>query len=100
MKVNTLSIAAAVAGAVSLAAVAATSPAVSAGEVKCWGVAKAGQNDCANAAKTHSCSGQSKVSYSGQDWKNVASKAECAKLGGKLTSFKGKGKMGMMDKKS
>ncbi|MEQ8701454.1 MAG: DUF2282 domain-containing protein [Bauldia litoralis] len=100
MKVNALSIAAAVAGAVSLAAVAATTPAVSAGKVKCWGVAKAGQNDCANAAKTHSCAGQSKVDYSGGDWKNVASKEECTKMGGKLTSFEGKGKMGMMDKKS
>ncbi len=100
MKVNALSLAAAVAGAVSLAAVAATTPAVAASGVKCWGVAKAGENDCANAAKTHSCAGQSKASYSGQDWKNVASKAECAKMGGKLEPFKGKGKMGMMKDKS
>jgi uncharacterized membrane protein len=100
MKVNALSVAAAVAGAVSLAAVAATTPAVAAGKVKCWGVAKAGQNDCANAAKTHSCAGQSKVSFSGQDWKSVASKADCMKMGGQLKAFKGKGKMGMMKDKS
>ena len=28
---------------------------------KCYGVAKAAQNDCANLAGTHSCAGQSSV---------------------------------------
>jgi uncharacterized membrane protein len=39
---------------------------------KCYGVAKAGQNDCANASGTHSCAGQSKVDNSADEWKYVA----------------------------
>jgi uncharacterized membrane protein len=49
---------------------------------KCYGVSKAGQNDCANQANTHSCAGQSKVDNSMDDWKFVA-KGTCQKLGGK-----------------
>lgn len=49
---------------------------------KCYGVSKAGQNDCANQANTHSCAGQSKVDDSLDDWKFVA-KGTCQKLGGK-----------------
>lgn len=85
---NTLSIAAAVAGAVSLAAVTTATPAMAA-KTKCYGISKAGQNDCGNAAGTHSCAGQSKVSYSGDDWKGVASKAACLKAGGSIKPFKG-----------
>ena len=29
-----------------------------AGKEKCFGIAKAGQNDCANLSGTHSCAGQ------------------------------------------
>ena len=29
------------------------------GKEKCYGIAKAGQNDCANLSGTHSCAGQS-----------------------------------------
>ena len=49
---------------------------------KCYGVAKAGQNDCANTAGTHSCAGQSKADMSLDDWKYVA-KGTCATMGGK-----------------
>jgi uncharacterized membrane protein len=38
---------------------------------KCFGIAKAGQNDCANLSGTHSCSGQSKVDMAPGDWKHV-----------------------------
>ena len=51
---------------------------------KCFGIAKAGQNDCANLSGTHSCAGQSKADMSADDWKYVA-KGTCAKLGGKTT---------------
>jgi uncharacterized membrane protein len=51
---------------------------------KCFGIAKAGQNDCANLSGTHSCAGQSKADMSIDDWKYVA-KGTCAKLGGKTT---------------
>ena len=39
---------------------------------KCYGISKAGQNDCANVAGTHSCAGQSKADMSADDWKYVA----------------------------
>jgi uncharacterized membrane protein len=86
--VSALTVAAAVAGAFSLSTIAATTPALAA-NVKCYGIAKAGENDCANGAGTHSCAGQSKASYSGDDWKSAASKEACMKLGGQLKPFKG-----------
>jgi uncharacterized membrane protein len=49
---------------------------------KCYGIAKAGQNDCANLSGTHSCAGQSKADNAADEWKYVA-KGTCAKLGGK-----------------
>ena len=52
------------------------------GKEKCFGIAKAGQNDCANTSGTHSCAGQSKVDNGADEWKYVA-KGTCAKLGGK-----------------
>ena len=42
------------------------------GKEKCFGIAKAGQNDCANLAGTHSCAGQSKVDNDKGEWKYVA----------------------------
>ncbi|MDH4059975.1 MAG: DUF2282 domain-containing protein [Aquincola sp.] len=38
---------------------------------KCYGIAKAGQNDCANLAGTHSCAGQTKADNDAGDWKYV-----------------------------
>lgn len=48
---------------------------------KCYGIAAAGQNDCANLSGTHSCQGQSKVSMDAGEWKYVA-KGECANMKG------------------
>lgn len=48
---------------------------------KCFGVAKAGQNDCANLAGTHSCAGQSKVDNDKGEWKFVAT-GTCTQMGG------------------
>jgi uncharacterized membrane protein len=42
------------------------------GKEKCYGISKAGQNDCANLAGSHSCAGQSKTDMSPGDWKYVA----------------------------
>ena len=53
-----------------------------AGKEKCYGIAKAGQNDCANLSGTHSCAGQAKADMSPEDWKYVA-KGSCQKIGGK-----------------
>lgn len=48
---------------------------------KCYGIAKAGQNDCANTATQHSCAGQATVDFGPDDWKYVP-KGTCKKLGG------------------
>jgi len=61
-------------------ALAATDPA--AGKEKCYGISKAGQNDCANATGTHACAGQTKADNSPDDFKYVAA-GTCTKLGGK-----------------
>ena len=49
---------------------------------KCYGVSKAGQNDCADSAGKHACAGQSKADNDPLDWKYVAM-GTCAKIGGK-----------------
>ena len=49
---------------------------------KCYGIAKAGTNDCANLSGTHSCAGQSKTAMAPDEWIYVA-KGSCAKMGGK-----------------
>jgi uncharacterized membrane protein len=54
------------------------------GMEKCWGVAKAGQNDCGSNATSHSCAGQSKKDYDPNDFKAVKS-GTCVKMGGSLT---------------
>jgi len=48
----------------------------------CFGIAKAGSNDCANLSGTHSCMGQNKNPMGADEWNYVA-KGTCAKLGGK-----------------
>ena len=63
--------AATLAGALAVAAggLIATTPAQAA-NVKCYGVAMAGQNDCAAGPGT-TCAGTSKVDYQGNAWKYV-----------------------------
>lgn len=58
-------------GAAGAASHAAKEPAAK-GKEKCFGIAKAGQNDCANLSGTHSCAGQSKVDNGADEWKYVA----------------------------
>ncbi len=50
---------------------------------KCYGIAKAGQNDCATG--THGCSNQAKTDNMAGEWKFVA-KGTCEKTGGKTTA--------------
>lgn len=38
---------------------------------KCYGITKAGQNDCADAYGSHSCKGKSKTDNNAADWKMV-----------------------------
>lgn len=51
------------------------------GKEKCYGIAKAGQNDCANLSGSHSCAGQSKVDNGPDEWKYVA-KGTCKDMKG------------------
>ncbi|MBA3597376.1 MAG: DUF2282 domain-containing protein [Methylibium sp.] len=69
-----------------------TASAQEGGKEKCYGVAKAGQNDCANLAGTHSCAGQSKADMDAGEWRYVA-KGSCKTLGG-LSAGEAKMKMG------
>jgi uncharacterized membrane protein len=56
---------------------------------QCYGIAKAGQNDCASATGAHSCAGQAKKDNAPDDWKYVA-KGTCQSLGGTTEAPKGK----------
>jgi len=70
----------------SLLAVGATNADQDAGKddkVMCYGVAKAGKNDCATAS--HSCAGSSKKDNDPTEWKYLP-RAECEKAGGKVGS--------------
>ena len=61
----------AVIGAVATALTAQmVTPAAAAGQEKCFGVAMAGQNDCAAGAGT-TCAGTSKIDYQGNEFKLV-----------------------------
>ncbi|RKP59081.1 DUF2282 domain-containing protein [Pararobbsia silviterrae] len=51
--------------------------------VACFGIAKAGQNDCASKTGVHDCAGQAKVDHDKGDFKNVP-KGTCEKMGGKV----------------
>ena len=72
-------IAAAAASLMALALVAA--PAAAQEKEKCFGIAKAGQNDCASISGVHSCAGQSKVDMDKGEWKYVA-KGTCKDMKG------------------
>ena len=82
---STLTIAAALSTALLLSAAA---QAQAQGNVeKCYGVAKAGKNDCQTA--TSSCAGTSKKDAEASAWLGVP-KGTCEKIvGGKLTATKG-----------
>jgi uncharacterized membrane protein len=64
-------------GLASTAAVAADAPA----KEKCYGVAKAGQNDCANLSGSHTCAGQAKVDKGVDEWVYLKA-GTCKKMGG------------------
>ena len=60
---------------------AAAAPSQAASMEHCFGVAKAGQNDCAGISGLHSCKGASTTSYDPGDFKAVPT-GTCAKMGG------------------
>ncbi|MEO3713454.1 MULTISPECIES: BufA1 family periplasmic bufferin-type metallophore [Roseateles] len=51
---------------------------------KCYGIAKAGQNDCANLNGSHSCAGQATTNNAPEEWRYVA-KGSCKSQGGLST---------------
>jgi uncharacterized membrane protein len=59
----------------------ASAPVAAQEKEKCFGIAKAGQNDCANLSGSHSCAGQSKVDMDKGEWKYVA-KGTCKDMKG------------------
>jgi uncharacterized membrane protein len=89
-----------VAGAVALAIAGANEAnAMSKDKEKCYGVAKAGMNDCGDAKKTHSCMGHATVDGDPNEWVAVPA-GLCEKLvGGSLTPAEGSHK-GSCDSKS
>jgi uncharacterized membrane protein len=80
-------LAAALAGVCAAGTVTAAGQDAAAEQDKCYGIAKAGQNDCSTA--THGCAGQAKADQEPGEWKYVA-KGTCQKVGGKLTESKKK----------
>lgn len=74
--VTAAALAAVVAGALSVA-----QPSFAGDKEKCYGIAKAGQNDCANLAGTHSCAAQSTVDFDIGEYK-VVDAGTCEALGG------------------
>ncbi len=53
---------------------------------KCYGIAKAGQNDCSTAR--HSCAGKATKDKAPDEWKYVP-KGTCEKVGGRTSSSGG-----------
>lgn len=79
-------VAAAVSGVVALSASAPRTAHAAPQMEKCYGVAKAGKNDCAGAA--HACAGQSTKNGAPQDFV-LLPKGTCSRLvGGSLTPAK------------
>ena len=74
-------LAAAAGSLMSLALLSTPALAQNSGKEKCYGIAKAGQNDCANLAGTHSCAGQAKMDMNKGDWKYVPA-GTCKQMGG------------------
>ncbi len=73
------------AGAMSLAHAGPAAPQPS--KDKCFGVAKAGANDCSSTNGAHSCAGQAAKDNDPGDWKYVT-KGTCKTMGGTLQAPK------------
>ena len=77
----------AIAGVVALGLAQAAQAQETKDKEKCYGIAKAGQNDCGTAA--HTCAGKAKKDNAPDEWKYVP-KGTCEKAGGKAQPEKGK----------
>lgn len=77
----------AIAGLIALGAAQAADAQATKEREKCYGVAKAGQNDCGTA--THTCAGKATRDNAPDEWKYVP-KGTCEKMGGKTSPPRGK----------
>ena len=67
-------------GSASIMALSAQSKEESNGKLeKCYGVVKAGKNDCADVKQTHSCAGEAKADGSKTEWV-LLPKGACERL--------------------
>jgi len=83
MKTTTL-ISSALAAVIAIGAISAHA-ADEKGTEKCYGIAKAGKNDC--ASNGHSCAGQSKAQANGKEWVKLPA-GTCDRIVGGSTSPK------------
>jgi len=54
-------------------------------QIKCYGIARAGENDCAAGPKTD-CAGTSEVDFQGNAWKFIENEEACDEAGGTLVA--------------
>jgi uncharacterized membrane protein len=80
MNAKNVTIAAAIAGLLAMGSAQANHHEGDNAQVKCYGIAKAGKNDCATAS--HSCAGAAKKDNDPTEWVKMP-KADCEKAGGK-----------------
>jgi len=74
------------------AAIAGADNAEASKKEKCYGVAKAGMNDCGSLDGTHSCAGLAKVDAATTEWVLVP-EGTCDKIVGGLSKEEAKAKM-------
>ncbi len=88
-----LTISSALASAISLGLIGTTtahSMDKAGGKEPCYGIAKAGQNDCGNLSGSHACAGMAKVDNDPGEWKYVP-KGTCKQMKG-MTAEEAKAK--------
>lgn len=87
MKKSNIALAATVSTLIAVGSTLVSAPAMAAGKEKCYGIALAGQNDC--ATKTSSCAGTSKIDNQADAFIAVP-KGLCGKItGGSLKPIEG-----------
>jgi uncharacterized membrane protein len=84
---NKMLLSAALAGIVTVGFAASAQAADAPAKEKCYGIAKAGKNDCKASDGAHACQGLATKDNAATDWVNVG-KGTCEKDGGSLTAPK------------
>ena len=80
---NKLLISAAIVGIATISG-AESANAYGTGTLKCYGVATAGQNDCAAFDGSHSCAGKAAASYNANDWIYTETEEQCWEMCGHI----------------